>query len=750
MRVLYVEDNPTDADLARRILARRMPEVALELAPTLSAARFVLDRQPYPEAVLTDLRLPDGSGLELLAHIRERGLPLAVIILTGTGDQDSAVTALKSGADDYLVKRGDYLERLPRALTTALARFRTESARHGRNLQVLYVEHQAADIDLTRRHLARHAPYITLTPAGSVEEALRRLPEGPQEANPYQLVLMDYRLPGTDAFELAKLLLEERRLDLPLILITGQGSEEVAAQALRLGFADYLVKHPNYLNELPPVLEKVHIQAQLNRERTRLSETTARLNHLLTTSPTVLYALRIEGKRFLPSWISDNLPRIIGYPIEEALQPDWWIRNLHPDDHDRILADMERLFTEGRLLREYRFRHRNASYRWIRDELRLVRDDADRPVEAVGNWNDITEQRRAEEKLRLDSAAFASTRDAVLITDLEPRIVSVNRAFTKVTGYTEEEVLGRNPRLMQSGRQGPEFYRKLWQQLRQQGHWEGEIWNRRKRGEVYPQWLSISTVYDASGEPTHYVGVATDLSQLRRSEAQLDRLAHYDPLTDLPNRTLIQSQLEHLLARARRQQSRVGLLYIDLDRFKHINESMGHPVGDELLVAVAQRMQQRLRDTDILGRMSGDEFLILLESIEGPQDIAVVARDLLETMGTSFHLPGGQDIYIGASIGISLYPEDGTSADQLMRGADAALDLAKQEGRNNYRFHTESLTRAADERLRLEHRLRQALTREEFSLHYQPLVTVTDGKVVGAEALLHWHPPGEDMVPPGR
>jgi diguanylate cyclase (GGDEF)-like protein len=306
---------------------------------------------------------------------------------------------------------------------------------------------------------------------------------------------------------------------------------------------------------------------------------------------------------------------------------------------------------------------------------------------------------------------------------------------------------GQNPRLLKSGRHDQAFYEALWACLLETGHWQGEIWNRRKSGEVYPEWLTISTVRD-SGLPTHYVGVFTDISQLKQSETRLERLAHCDPLTDLPNSTLLQFRLEHAVQRARRGNHQVGVLFIDLDRFKTINDSLGHSTGDLLLRDVSQRLRKRVRESDTIGRLGGDEFLVVLEQLVTTEDSVRIACELLTTLEGPFTLPEGREVYIRASIGISLYPEDGRTPEELIRNADAAMYQVKATGRNSYAYYTQALTLAASERLDMETRLRRALEREEFVICYQPLVSVADGRLLGAEALVRWQPPGEPLVYP--
>ncbi len=786
-----------------------------------------------------------------------------------------------------------------------------------RCLRVLYIEHNVFDIDLMRRHLALHAPHIHLTAVTHAQEALALLPmDTAEQVAPFDVFLIDYRMPGMDGLEFIKLLRDERKLDIPIVLVTGQGSESVVARALHLGVDDYLFKHEGYLYEITAILEKVKHQAELARERVSLKKTSLRLSDLLAASPTILYNLRIVGKTFQSAWVSENIERLLGYTQKEVLAEGWWHSHVHPDDRETALAHQSVLLTEGQVTHDYRFLHRNGQIIWIHDELRLVRSLAGKPLEVVGAWLDITAHKRAElirqahqsvlglivanqplpvvlkdiaqrleainpgmlvsillldkhddrlrhgaapslpddyndavnqlkigegigscgtsawrgeavivsdidhhpywqpfleqtrganlhacwsipfkdekgrvlgtfaiyhhtprepepddlalihefaaitalavqkvyaaEILKQAAAVFESTREGVVITDLEPRIVAINRAYTEITGYHEEQVLGKNPKIIKSGRHDKLFYEAMWASLVQVGYWCGEIWNRRRNGEVYPQWLTISTVRNDRNEPCNYVGVFSDITQMKQSEARLTQLAHYDPLTDLPNRLLAQSRIHHAIERAQRHGSRIATLYLDLDRFKNVNDSLGHPIGDELLMMLASRLKNRLREEDTLARLGGDEFLVVLEDIKDSSEPAMVAQTLIDLLATPFILPSGHEIFINTSIGISLYPDDAISVTELIQHADMAMYLAKQEGRNTYRYHTEALSIAANERLRLETQLRQALSAGEFVLHYQPLIQAQSGRVMGVEALIRWQPPGKPMVPPGK
>ncbi len=363
---------------------------------------------------------------------------------------------------------------------------------------------------------------------------------------------------------------------------------------------------------------------------------------------------------------------------------------------------------------------------------------------------DISDRLLADEKLRQAAVVFDNAQEGIMVTDANARILAVNQAFCEITGYSESEALGETPGKFKSGRHDAAFYQGMWNTLASTGRWQGEVWDRRRDGEIYPKWLSISAVRDAAGKTLRYVALFADITHLKESEARLEHLAHFDVLTDLPNRLLFNSRLEHALEQARRHGEHIALLFLDLDRFKTINDSLGHPAGDELLITVARRIRKRLRVEDTLARLGGDEFVILLEKLDAAQRAAIVAQDVLQVLAEPVLLAGGHEVFIGCSIGISLYPNDAVDATRLVSSADAALYQAKEQGRNTYRFYTEALTTVANEHLALETRLRRGLERGEFILHYQPLIDARDDRMFGVEALVRWQPPDEALVPPGK
>ncbi len=749
MKVLYVEDNAADADLVRHCLAREKG-YTVNIAPTLAQAYEYLKATNDFDLVLSDLRLPDGTGLDLLAWIRTQNQPLAVVIVTGSGDQDAAVAALKTGADDYIVKHGDYLQRLPNILQAASTRHRDEAARKARPLRVLYVEHNTFDVDLTRRHLALYAPHIHLTVVGDAAQAFQHLMQSEQSPS-CDILLLDYQLPGLSALEAIKIMRQEHGIEMPMVLVTGQGNEELAVQALRLGCADYLVKQKGYLFQLPFALENAYHREVLAREQTALKQSQDRYQELVTRIPVGIYRFRIrEAGDMAFDYVSPRFCEMLGLSQTVLLADvDRAFAQVHPDEmqefirlHHAVRHNPEPLTWEGRFLV-------NGRVHWLHIESIPTRlSDGDVILDGV--VMDVTERREAEAQLHLAAAVFESTQDGVVIANTEPRILAVNQAYQEITGYAAQEALGKNPSILQSGRHDRAFFQTMWASIKQTGHWQGEIWNRRKNGEVYPQWTTLSAVRNDQGEVTNYVGVFTDISQLKQTEARLERLAHYDPLTDLPNRLLFQSRMEHALDSAQRQGEQVALLLIDLDRFKDVNDSLGHPAGDELLQKVVERVRKRLRDEDTLACLGGDEFVVLLERLAQSQDAGRVAQEIIDTLVPPFLLDSGAEVFISASIGISLFPGHGATPRELTQHADAALYLAKGQGRNTYRFYTEALTRTTQERLSLEARLRRALERDELQVYYQPQIEIASGRIVGAEALVRWLDPDAGMIMPDR
>ncbi len=354
------------------------------------------------------------------------------------------------------------------------------------------------------------------------------------------------------------------------------------------------------------------------------------------------------------------------------------------------------------------------------------------------------------QNLLLADKVFESTLDGIIITDGNGVIQSVNPAFCRITGYSAAEVLGKTPALLNSGKQAPEFYDYFWRCLKQEGFWQGEMINRRKNGLLYTEHLSVTAICEPDGLCQHYVAVFSDITQRKQAEERLHFLANHDALTGLPNRTLFMERLQSAVARSEEFGQRLALFFIDLDRFKLVNDTLGHQAGDELLVMVSDVLRKLAPLHSTVARLSGDEFILLAENVESVRQVAGVAQTLIEAMSAE-KLVSGQNVFVSASVGISLYPDDGRGADILLANADAAMYRAKERGKNTFQFYTTDMNASALERLRLEYALHRALAQhEELEVWYQPKVSLDDGRIVGAEALVRWRHPEMGMIAPDR
>ena len=370
-------------------------------------------------------------------------------------------------------------------------------------------------------------------------------------------------------------------------------------------------------------------------------------------------------------------------------------------------------------------------------------------VGAFALITDISDRIAHEAYERRAVAVFENTAEGVTFTDTQGRVLSVNPAFTRITGYSEAEVVGRTLSFLQSGRHDQGFYHQMWAELVATGHWQGEIWNRRKNGEIYPEWLTISVVRGSGGKIQNYIGVFSDISHIKRSAEELERLAHFDPLTDLANRLLLNAQLKHALERAARHGERLAVMELDLDGFKNVNDTLGHPAGDKLLQVVAERLRKVLRTEDIVARLGGDEFAVVMESIGSADIAALVAKKINAAIDEPLELDG-HAARVTSSIGIALYPDDGADPTALLKAADTALYVSKREGRNTYRFYDQGMTAAVQRRHEVEQGLRTAIEQGQLELWYQPQVDLSRRRVNGLEALVRWRHPGRGLVAPGE
>ncbi|MCG7866616.1 MAG: EAL domain-containing protein [Candidatus Thiodiazotropha taylori] len=565
------------------------------------------------------------------------------------------------------------------------------------------------------------------------------------EQGEWDLILSNTDNPGFNPEDALKLL-SARQLDIPLILVSESIGEEKVASLLKAGANDYI--NLNNLARLVPAvireLKEAAVRREAEKTKQALRRSENRYRQLVDHSPTPILLLQNERIVFLNEAASQALAASLDQPLINRPADELFIEapaTLLSSRPSKTNAEPDEQPLQTTLQR--------ADGNTIQAEVFIS------PVEYEGApaiqlvFTDITNRKESDAKLQQAAQIIEHTMEAVLITDIDGTIESANPAFSEITGYNQAEIISKHPRQLISAKHSPEFLSELWDHVKSTGSWRGELWNQRKNGEIYPVWMTISCVRDQQGEALHYVMVFSDITSLKQTQSQLEHLAHHDSLTNLPNRLLFEDRLEHALAQAKRQKRQLAVLFLDLDRFKNINDSLGHAMGDELLKEVAKRLQNILRDDDTAARLGGDEFTVLVENLEDPSQAAVVAAKIQDKFKAPFKI-AGRELHVTASIGISIFPEDGKDVADLTKNADAAMYQAKEQGRNNYRYYTSELTRSAFERLLLETELRSALKEDQLLLYYQPQISLKNGEMTGAEALLRWHHPRLGIIPPAR
>lgn len=521
MKILYVEDNPIDAELVLKELKRQDRAFSCRVVGSLGEARGIIATNQDYDLILIDISLPDGSGLELLREIRQKELGVAVAVLTGSGDEDSAVAALKSGADDYIVKSDGYLQELPRLLKDALSRFKDEIRRRSHPIAVLYAELNIDDVNLTIRHCSKHAPHIRFDTVPSAAGVIERLSKAAQDHSiAYDVLLLDYRLPDMSALDLIKILRQEKILEMPAVLTTGHGSEEAAVQALRLGFSDYLIKSPGYLFKLPGTLENAYQSLQLLKERNRLAKSEARNRfqaELLRNAPVIAAFYDLKNQIV---WVNRAYEEAVGLPLDEIAGKKCYSVWGHTEfcENCPIVNAVESGEPQEAELtfqsREHRLGDKSC---WL-SRGAPVRDNHGNVVGSIEIALDISDRKKAELQQERLMTAIEQAGESILITDPRGTIEYVNPSFGVVTGYFPEEIIGKTPSVLNSGEQDEAFYQDLWETISSGMAWKGRMVNKRKDGTFYTEESTISPVKDASGNIVNYVAVKRDISAALRAE----------------------------------------------------------------------------------------------------------------------------------------------------------------------------------------------------------------------------------------
>jgi diguanylate cyclase (GGDEF)-like protein/PAS domain S-box-containing protein len=494
---------------------------------------------------------------------------------------------------------------------------------------------------------------------------------------------------------------------------------------------------------------QLDLEAKVAERTAELGINEERLRLALAAGNLGIYDINLQTGK---AAVNAQYATMLGYdPDTYAPEYTNWVERLHPDDREATIQAYERYMAgdtpDYRI--EFRQRARNGDWVWILSKGRIVeRDQQGRPLRLTGTHSDITARKAVEDRLGLAATVFSHAREGILISDANGCIVEANDTFTAITGYTREEALGKNPhQLLDSGRQSPDFYDAMENTLLQSGSWSGEIWSRRKNGELFAELLTISAVRDKSGIVRNFVALFSDITAIKAHQSQLEHIAHFDALTGLPNRVLLADRLQYAMAQCQRRQESLGVAFLDLDGFKTVNDDHGHDVGDQLLVALAQRMKAALRDGDTLARIGGDEFVAVLVGLESTQDCEPILQRLLHAAADKV-LVGDIELQVSGSVGVTIYPQDGADPDMLLRHADQAMYLAKQSGKNRYHLFDVAHDAAVKTQREMIDHVRQAMRNGEFVLFYQPKVNMRTGAIIGAEALIRWQHPDRGLLAP--
>jgi len=492
----------------------------------------------------------------------------------------------------------------------------------------------------------------------------------------------------------------------------------------------------------------VHDITEQRLAEARVLESEALYRNVVNQVQDIIYQTDEQGRwTFLnPAW-----ERVTGYTLTESLGRTY-LDFVHPEDLERA-TQVRKSLLDGRLdalQTEVRFLHRDGESRILEASIHTITLSGEGQPErigSVGTLRDVTEKRKAEELQRLADSVFDHTHDGIVITDAWERILDVNDTFCAQTGYTRDELIGQTPRLLSSGQQSPAFYARMWQRIREEGHWKGEIWNRRKSGETYAELLTITAVRSSSGEISHYVGVTSDITESKQHQQALETAVHYDKLTGLPNRLLLGDRLERAIASASPTQM-LGIACLDLDGFKALNDKMGQRAGNRVLKALGRRIERSLKAEDTVARPGGDEFVLLIGGIASVQDGEREFQRILDLIAEPVEV-GGETVTLTASIGFTLYPTDGEDAETLLRHADQAMYHAKELGRNRIHLFDPEHGRRVQVHRDVRVQIEGALERQELVLFYQPKVDMRRGQVLGAEALVRWNHPERGLLGPG-
>jgi len=523
------------------------------------------------------------------------------------------------------------------------------------------------------------------------------------------------------------------------------GSPLISSTGKTLGLIVALSKSPiQNSDDMAACFDMVVARTASEMERLITEEHIAKLSQVVEQSPVSVVITDTKGRI---EYVNEYFEAVTGFSRDEVTgeNPSLLKSGVTSDKEYKRL--WETLSKGDVWAGEFHNKRKDGSQFWERARIGPLRNTSNEVIGYIAIKEDISQQKENEKELRLAATVFNTAAEAVMVSDANNKIVKVNEAFCKITGYVSEEILGENPSILQSGHHDKCYYDAIYAALQTTGTWSGEIWNRRKNGEAYPEWLAISVMLDSNGDIEGYVSLFSDITKRKQDEARIQHQANFDSLTGLPNRRLFSDRFSRAIEHGKNCRQRVGVIFIDLDRFKHINDLLGHSVGDELLQQVSERLIKCIGSSDTAARFGGDEFAILLTDSPDLHNIEDKVISLLDCICKPYCLRGA-DAYVSASIGVSVYPDDGKSTETLLRKADSAMYKAKDKGRSNFQFFTHEMDVEAKQRRELEGALRNALEKKELSLRFQPIVDLDEGVTRNAEALLRWTHPEKGPISP--
>jgi len=570
------------------------------------------------------------------------------------------------------------------------------------------------------------------------------------------LILLDVQMPEMDGYETAKhLKMTARTRDIPIIFVTAIfKSEEFIEHGYEIGAIDYLTKPIDdnmllnrimlyrTLFEREKALKAALTKLELSSEESYHDLFEGSMDALLITDLEIGFIdCNAQAVELFAASLKKQLIHTQPFELSPFSQPNGQPSKKMAQDY------MQSALQKGSM--QFEWQHQRFNGELFYAEILLNKANWKGKTILLASVRDISQRKQSEDKLKLSASVFQHAREGIFITDAQGNIIDTNDSVTVITGYAREEVIGKNPRILHSGKQSPEFYTDMWNTLIEKKHWHGEIWNRCKNQDIYVEKLTISAVCDNEGKVLNYVGLFTDITVAKKQQFELEHMAHYDILTNLPNRVLLADRLSHAMVTNHRQNRHLAIAFLDLDGFKAVNDTYGHDMGDQLLITMAERITKALREGDTLARIGGDEFVIVLVDLESIEDYIPVIERVLAASSESVVI-NQMTLNISASIGVTLSPHDSVDAEQLIRHADQAMYIAKQAGKN--RFHLFDIKQDDSLKLQcetLEH-IRQALYNEEFVLYYQPKVNMQKGCVIGVEALIRWQHPERGLLPPSE